>query len=128
MLLIAEVYRRQNRPERALNTLEALRDGYTPGEEPQRVLYLEGLAFAALQRYDDAIDAYSSALGREQPSAELYYQLADAQAKAGRPREASQAVSAALALEPNHQPTLQLAAQLELTERAAAAPTQLTNR
>lgn len=128
LLLIAEVYRRQNRPERALNTLETLRDGYAAGEEPQRVLYLEGLAFAALQRYDDAVEAYSSALGREQPSAELYYQLADAQAKAGRTREASQAVSAALALEPNHQPTLQLAAQLQLAERAAAAPTRLTNR
>ena len=47
LLLTAELYRQQGRPERALNTLETLRDGYAPGEEPQRVLYLQGLAFSA---------------------------------------------------------------------------------
>ena len=95
MLLIAEIYRQQNRPDRALNTLQTLRDGFNPGEEPQRVLYLEGLAFSALGRYDDAVDAYTLALDRERPVAELYYRLAEAQLSAGRPREAHQAANAA---------------------------------
>ena len=121
LLLIAEVYRQQNRPDRALNTLQTLRDGYNPGEEPQRVLYLEGLAFSALQRYDDAVDAYTLALERDRPAAELYYQLAAAHLSAGRPREAGQAVSAALALEPGHQPSRELAGRIDLALRTPLA-------
>lgn len=114
LLLIAEVYRQQNRPDRALNTLQTLRDGFNPGEEPQRVLYLEGLAFFALGRYDDAVDSYTLALEREQPAAELYFRLAEAQLASGRPREAGQAVRTALAMEPSHQPSQALAGKIEL--------------
>ena len=118
LLLIAEVYRQQNRPDRALNTLQTLRDGFNPGEEPQRVLYLEGLAFFALGRYDDAVDSYTLALQREQSAAELYYRLAEAQLALGRLREAGQAIGAALAMEPNHQPSRELAGRIELALRS----------
>ncbi len=43
LLATAELYQRQGRAGRALSLLEALRDCYPAGEEPQRVLYLEGL-------------------------------------------------------------------------------------
>lgn len=112
LLLTAEVYREQGRPERALCVLESLRDCYASGEEPQRVLALQGLALAALRRYDDAIDAYRLALDRERPTAEICCQLADAELRAGRRSEAAAALQQALALEPGH------AASHLLAERA----------
>jgi tetratricopeptide (TPR) repeat protein len=117
LYLAAELYRAQERPDRALGVLEALRDCYAAGDEPQRVLYLQGLAFAALARYDDAIEAYNTALDRDRPSAELYYCLAQAQFMARRPALAGVALQQAFALEPNHQPSLALARQVELARR-----------
>ncbi len=67
------------------------------------MLYLQGLAFAALTRYDDAVDVYTLALARERPAAEIYDRLAEAQLLAGHPREAADAVAKAMALEPNRQ-------------------------
>jgi tetratricopeptide (TPR) repeat protein len=121
LLLTAEIYRQQGRPERAVGVLEALRDGYASGEEPQRVLYLQGLAFAALARYDDAVEVYVLAIERDRPSAELYCRLADAQLRAGRPAQASAAVRQALALDPDHAPSRALAPQVELALRDSAA-------
>jgi tetratricopeptide (TPR) repeat protein len=117
LYLAAELYRTQGRPDRALGVLEALRDCYPAGDEPQRVLYLQGLAFAALARYDDAVDAYNAALDRERPSAEIYCCLAQAQFMARRPAPAWIALQQALTLEPNHAPSLELARQIELAGR-----------
>jgi tetratricopeptide (TPR) repeat protein len=117
LFLVAELYRQQGRADRALSTLESLRDCYAPGEEPQQVLLLEGLAFAALHRYDDAADVYTIALSREPPSAELYYRLAEAQLLGGRPREAAGTVSQALALDPNYGPNRALAERIDLALR-----------
>jgi tetratricopeptide (TPR) repeat protein len=119
LYLAAEFHRLQGRPDRALGVLEALRDCYAAGDEPQRVLYLQGLALAALTRYDDAVDAYNAALDRERPSAEIYCCLADAQFRAHRPAPAWVALQQALTLEPNHAPSLELARQVELAGRGA---------
>ena len=120
LLLTAELYRRQGRPERALGVLDALRDTYETGEEPQCVLYLQGLAFNALARYDDAVEVYRLALERDHPSAELYYRLAEAQLAAGRTAPANSAIQQALALEPNNGPCRALAAQVEMAQRGSA--------
>ncbi len=117
LYLAAEFHRAQGRPDRALGVLEALRDCYPAGDEPQRVLYLQGLAFAALARYDDAVDSYNAALDRERPSAEIYCCLAQAQFMAHRPAPAWVALQQALTLEPNHAPSLALARQIELAGR-----------
>ena len=90
----AEVYRRLNRPQRALSTLIALRDTYGPGEEPQQVLYLEGLALGGLGRHADAADAFALALERGPPNPELLCRLGQAQLAAGRRQEADQVDSA----------------------------------
>ena len=108
LLLTAELYRRQGRPARALSALEALRDCYASGEEPQQVLYLQGLAFTALARYGDAVDVYTVALGRDRPTVDLYDGLAEAELLAKRPAEADAAVQHALALDPNHPPSLRI--------------------
>ena len=117
LFLVAELYRQQGRPDRALNNLEALRDCYAPGEEPQQVLLLEGLAFAALHRFDDAAEVYTVALSRDPSSLELHDRLAEAQLLGGRPREAATTVYQALALDPNHGPSRALAARIDLAIR-----------
>ena len=117
LFLVAELYRRQGRPDRALSTLESLRDCYVPGDEPQQVLVLEGLAFAALRRYDDAADVYNVALSRDPQSLELLDRLADAQIPGGRPRDAAITVNQALAIDPNHGPTRALAERIDLAIR-----------
>jgi tetratricopeptide (TPR) repeat protein len=119
LMLAAELYRQQGRPERAIGVLEALRDGYAAGEEPPRVLYLQGLAFAALGRFDDAAEAYAVAVARERPSADLLFALADAQLRAGRPLQANAAIQQALAIDPGHTASRALAAQVDLALRAS---------
>jgi tetratricopeptide (TPR) repeat protein len=120
LMLAAELYRQEGRPERAIGVLEALRDGYAAGEEPPRVLYLQGLAFAALGRFDDAAEAYSVAVARERPSADLMFALADAQLRAGRPVQANAAVQQALAIDPGHAASRGLAVQVDLALRASS--------
>jgi tetratricopeptide (TPR) repeat protein len=117
LFLIAELYRQQGRADRALGTLEILRDCYPPGEEPQQLLVLEGLAFSALRRFDDAADVYTLALAREPQSIELCDRLAEAQLLGGRSRDAAVTIDQALALDPNHLPTRALAERIEVAVR-----------
>jgi tetratricopeptide (TPR) repeat protein len=117
-LAIAEVYRRLDKPQRALNMLQGLADTYTPGEEPQQVLFLEGLAYSALGRHDEAIDTLSVACRRGPGSPELYYQLAKSQLAAGNLIPAADAARQALALDPHHQASQQLLSQVQLAFRA----------
>jgi tetratricopeptide (TPR) repeat protein len=117
-LAVAEVYRRMNQPQRALSMLQGLADTYTPGEEPQQVLYLEGLAYSALGRHDEAIDTFLVACHRGPASSELYYQLARSQFMAGNLAPAADAARQALALEPHHQPSQDLLSQIQLAFRA----------
>jgi predicted Zn-dependent protease len=116
-LAVAEVYRRTGQPQRALNMLQGLADTYTPGEEPQQVLYLEGLAYHALGRYDEAIDTLWAACHRGPESPEIYYQLARSQFMAGNLAPAADAACQALALEPHHRPSQDLLSQIQLALR-----------
>jgi superkiller protein 3 len=116
----AELYREQNRAEEALAVLHRLIDTYGPGEEPQRVLYLEGLAYAALDRPDEAAKSFTLALQRGPKTPEMLYQLAVAQSQLGRSREAVLALERALRLRPNHGPSKRLFEQLSLAQRGGA--------
>lgn len=95
----AELHRRMGHPRRALALLTSLRETYAKGEEPAQVLYLEGLALAALGRNEDAIDSYTAALSRDAPTAEILSVLANAQIAAGRSEEAQQTRRMAQSLE-----------------------------
>ena len=105
LLDTAELYRVMNRPQRALSTLNRLRETYGPAEEPQEVLYLQGLAMEALGRNDDAADVLALAVERGQPSADLLYRLAEAQVAAGRCTAADRSLEQALAIDPTHGPS-----------------------
>jgi tetratricopeptide (TPR) repeat protein len=117
LLETAELYRRLNRPQRALSTLTSLCETYGPNEEPQNVLYLKGLALEALNRPDDAADAFAVALDHGAPTSELFYRLAEAELAAGRQPEADRAVVQALSIDPNHAPSRTLKDQIEVAAR-----------
>jgi tetratricopeptide (TPR) repeat protein len=103
LLDTAEIHRALGQPKQALTTLLSLSDTYAGQEEPARVLYLKGLALAALARHADAVDAYTLALARQPADAELLARLADAQLRIGQIEAAESAVAQALHFDPNHQ-------------------------
>jgi tetratricopeptide (TPR) repeat protein len=121
LLSTAELYRRMGQPQQALMTLQTLLDTYTPGEEPQQVVYLEGLAYAALERHEDAVDSFALAAQRGPPSAEILSRLAAEQLACGRTLEADRSVQHALALEPSHGPSLALRDRLAVAARPDTA-------
>jgi len=121
-LEIAELYRQLDQPQRALVVLQNLAETYSPGEEPQRLLYREGLAYKALGRYDDAIRSLSAANSRDAPSAEILCQLGECQWAAGRHAEAAAAAREAMALDPQHPQSRELLDELELARRPDSGP------
>jgi len=116
-LEIAELYGQLGEPQRALVTLQNLAETYSPGEEPQRVLYLEGLAYKALNRYEEAIESFAGANARLAPSLEALRQLAECQLALGRPQEAAAAAREALALDPQDQVSRDLLGRIEVAQR-----------
>jgi tetratricopeptide (TPR) repeat protein len=121
LLETAELYRRLNRPQRALSTLTSLCETYGPNEEPQNVLYLKGLALEALARPDDAAEAFAVALDHGSPTPELFYRLGEAQLAAGRQQEADRSLLQALSIDPNHAPSRALREQIEVASRPTTA-------
>jgi len=114
---VAELYREMNQPERALQTLQNLAETYSPGEEPADCLYLTGLAYVALGRYDDGVESFSAAVTRGTPTAEMYCQLGQAQLLAGHPVEAACAARQALVLDSTHRASRDLLDRIELAQR-----------
>lgn len=117
LLEVAELYRRSNQPQRALASLQALADTYNPGEEPQSVLRLTASAYKALGRYEDAVESLAAAVIRESPTAELFFELGNAELLAGRPAAAAAAAEQALRLQPDHRPTQRLLQQLQVARQ-----------
>lgn len=108
LLEITELYCQLNRPQRALATLHSLTATYTPGEEPQQVLYLMGLVYVSLGRWEDGIESLSAAAIRDDPTPEILYRLAEAELLAGHPLQAAAAARDALKLQPQHGPSHEL--------------------
>lgn len=119
-LEIAEVYQQTGQPERALATLQRLGEHYAPGDEPQGVLYLQGLSYLALHRYEDALESLGAAAKREPATPEILVRLAEAQIALGDRAAAAATAREALALDPKHQPSRELLDRVELAERPGA--------
>jgi tetratricopeptide (TPR) repeat protein len=117
LLETAELYRTVNRPQRALNTLTRLRETYGPLEEAQQVLYLQGLAFNALGRTEDAVDCFALALERGAPNADLLYCYAEAQLAAGRRAEADRCLEQALAIDSMHAASRAMRQRIDVAAR-----------
>lgn len=118
---VAALYLELKQPQRALLAIQGLADKYSPGDEPQEVLYYQGLTYLAMHRYDDAAENLSAAAVRERPTAEILYRLAEAQRAAGRTAESLVAAEQALAIDPNHQPTRALLEQTQLASHTDGA-------
>jgi tetratricopeptide (TPR) repeat protein len=101
-LALAEIYSAQGRPLRALATTQCLADSYPPGGAPTELLVHQGLALRQLGRHQDAARTLAQAALRGNPSVDLLYELARTQIMAGDAAAARLAVSAALALDPDH--------------------------
>lgn len=114
---IAELYRQMNQPQRALTALQTLADQYPPGEEPQAVLYSQGLALLELGRANDAAETLAVAAGRGGPNPDVLYQLAQAQWQAGQAKPALDAARQALDLSPNHEPSRKLLDEIQFAQR-----------
>lgn len=89
LLATADVYRRLNRPQRALATLGILSETYGPNQTPATVLALEGMAQEALGRSTDAMESYRQAIGRGGTTPDIERRLA---ALSGSPASGEPAV------------------------------------
>ncbi len=112
LLEIAEVQNELQRHQQSLTTLHHLLNTYPPGEEPQRALWLEGLAYGALARPQDAVESLAAASRRGPPRADLMFVLAQAEVAAGRQNAAVATARQALALDKGHTASRHLLAQL----------------
>jgi tetratricopeptide (TPR) repeat protein len=101
-LALAEIYNQQNRPQRALATLQSLADSFPPDQVPIDVLIHQGLALRQLGRHADAARSLAQAADRGSPSADLLYELGRTQLSAGDATAARLAIAAALERDPAH--------------------------
>ncbi len=115
---LAELYRELDQPQRALIVLQALAESYSPGEEPQSVLYAQGLALLELGRAEDAAQTLSAAAGRGISNPEVLYQLAEAQWQAGRGALALDAAQRSLDLDPEYTPSRRLVDRIRLAQQS----------
>ena len=118
---VAAIYRQRGQSARCLTAIYHLLESYTPGEEPQSVLVMQGLTLLDLGRPQQANDVLLAALQHGPPSADLYFYVAESYSAAGQTAEASAAAQQALAINGAHAPSQQLLAQLA-SRRAAEAP------
>jgi tetratricopeptide (TPR) repeat protein len=109
---LATMYRERGDYARCLTTMHHLHDTYSPGEEPQNTLWLEGLTLMELRRPLQAAEVLFTATQRGPANADLLYYLAQAQSAAGQPAAATVALQQALAIDATHAPSRALLAQL----------------
>ncbi len=119
LLEVAQIQHEQGHPQRSLSTLHYLLDIYPPGEEPQQVLWLEGLAYDSLGRHQEAVESLHAASQRGEPRAELLFHLAQAEQASGQRDAATATLQRAIALDAGHEPSRVMLAQLQEVETVA---------
>ncbi len=119
-LALAEIYREQGRPQRALTTIQSLVDSLPADQVPIEVLVQQGLVLRQLGRHRDAAQSLAQVASRGNPPVELLYELGRSQLDAGDTAAARLAVNAAIAREPNHVGCLALADQLARSQGTMA--------
>jgi len=115
-LEIAELYCQLEEPERALVFLQNVSESYSPGEEPQRLLYLEGLVYQRLGRHEEAIGCLSAAARRQPASPAIICRLGESLLAVGRRAEAAEAARESLRLDPQSEYGHRLLEWVELAQ------------
>lgn len=89
MLHLAELYRLEGRPLRALSTLQRLEESLaSPDHPPAQLPYEQAIALHALGRYDAAVERFRQARQRLGDDTELLLMLADCQFRTGQYEDA----------------------------------------
>ncbi len=120
-LKIAAIHSRLKRPRRALAMLDSITERVPAGEEPHQILVMRGMALKQDHRYSDAAEVLQVACHKERPDAQLLFELADAQFRAGDVASAGHVAREALAKVPRHKQTLELLVAIERKNRRMAA-------
>lgn len=119
-MAVAHVYFEHGRPQRALSTLLTLSQNYPAAHVPTDVLYLEGLAYKQLKRYEPALGCLAQAESRGMKTADVYYNLAEAHYLAGDRTNASLCLRRALELRPQHIAARQLNQRIQRNRQMAS--------
>ena len=109
---LADVYRLQNRPRRALATLQRLGESVGPEQRPPRLAGMQAAALQALGRHEDAIEHFYVAVDLDQANPELLYLMALSQSQAGYRESAAETARKASELAPNDHRVQSLIASL----------------
>jgi len=125
-LAIAEIYTQDNRPQRALATLQTLSGSFPPGQVPREIVVREGLALRDLGRYQDAARTLARAAQLGEPPLALLHELARTQLLAGEIEAARHSVATVLSSDPRHTGCLALAEELGLRAGSVAAASATT--
>lgn len=98
---LAQIYRLQNEPQRALANLRALADTYPADDIPRELLEQQAQALLALHRPGDAAEQFVKACRQGAPSLPLWLATANCQLRAGEPQSARTTLDQALAFWPD---------------------------
>ncbi len=117
LLALADLQYSNQQYQRCITTLQQVLDLYPPGEEPQDVLYREGLAYVAVGRNRQAVESLYAASRRGPSRAEILYELAAAELRNGHEDAARASIEQALAIDASHGPSRTLLASLDQVAR-----------
>lgn len=114
---LAEFYLKSSQPQRALETVQYALSQMSPGDEPLDAMLLEGRAFFALNRFNNAEKTFRLALQKSNTNPDIYFYIAYSEFQQNRLREASQSATAGLNINPNHSGCRDILNQIELSSR-----------
>ena len=112
-IAIAEVHQKRGRPDRALSTLQRIMSGYDIGNEPAEVVLQHGMALAALNRHEDAINALAASRSSLPDDPQLFLQLAKSYLSLSQPEQARSEILTALKTHPDDPELLATLSQLD---------------
>ncbi|MEM8679771.1 MAG: tetratricopeptide repeat protein [Planctomycetota bacterium] len=88
LVALAELYRVQGQPRRALSALQRLESNYPATQHPTQLAFLQGVALQALGRHDAAIDKFVEARDKLGDQPETLLLLAESQFQLGQIKDA----------------------------------------
>ncbi|MDO4549642.1 MAG: tetratricopeptide repeat protein [Planctomycetia bacterium] len=107
-LLLSDLYLTDQKPQRALETVQYVRHKFPPDQEPPEVLYREGLAMCALGRFSEAVETLTLADSRMPQEINILSALAHAQYNAGKTADALHTAELAINIMPENEMCLNL--------------------
>jgi len=119
---IARVHLTRGRPDRALSAMQRIMDAYPRGEEPPEVALEYGLALAALDRHEEAVESLASARSDLANDPRLANQLARSYMSLSKSAEAHTTVVEALEIHPGQPELLATLQQVRLANARFAEP------